>query len=29
MPLLASTQEMTEFEFHISPVRSSSLPHTG
>jgi hypothetical protein len=29
MPLRAITQAITEFEFHISPVRSSSRPHTG
>src|ERR1019366_925655 len=28
-PLRASTQAMTEFEFHISPAPSSSLPQVG
>ena len=28
-PLRASTHDTTEFEFHISPVSSSSRPHTG
>src|SRR5579872_4037479 len=28
-PAFASTQEVIEFEFHISPVCSSSRPHTG
>ena len=28
-PLRAITHAMTEFEFHISPVLSSSRPHTG
>ena len=28
-PLRASTQAITEFEFHISPVASSSRPQTG
>ena len=28
-PLCVSSQEVTEFEFHISPVPSSSRPHTG
>jgi hypothetical protein len=28
-PLRAITQAITEFEFHISPVPSSSRPHTG
>jgi hypothetical protein len=28
-PAIVRAQEITEFEFHISPVRSSSLPHTG
>jgi hypothetical protein len=27
-PLPASSQAITEFEFHISPVRSSSRPQT-
>jgi len=26
-PLLASSQDMKELEFHMSPVRSSSRPH--
>ena len=29
IPLLAITHAITEFEFHISPVPSSSRPHTG
>ena len=29
IPLRAITQAITEFEFHISPVPSSSRPHTG
>ena len=29
MPLRASSQEVTEFEFHISPASSSSRPQTG
>jgi hypothetical protein len=28
-PLRASSQAIIEFEFHISPVRSSSRPQTG
>jgi hypothetical protein len=28
-PLRSSAHEVTELEFHISPVRNSSLPHTG
>ncbi len=28
-PLLARSHDTTEFEFHISPAPSSSLPHTG
>ena len=28
-PLRVISQEMSEFEFHISPVRSSSRPQTG
>jgi hypothetical protein len=28
-PPLARTQAITEFEFHISPARSSSRPHGG
>ena len=28
-PLWVSSQEVTEFEFHISPACSSSRPHTG
>src|ERR1035437_10291961 len=28
-PLRASTHEVTEFEFHISPVSNSSRPQTG
>ena len=29
MPARARSQEISEFEFHMSPVRSSSRPHTG
>jgi hypothetical protein len=29
MPARARSHEISEFEFHISPVRSSSRPHTG
>jgi hypothetical protein len=29
IPLRAITHAITEFEFHISPVPSSSRPHTG
>ena len=29
IPLLAITHAITEFEFHISPVQSSSRPQTG
>ena len=28
-PLRVISHEITEFEFHISPVPSSSRPHTG
>lgn len=29
IPLRATSQAITEFEFHISPICSSSRPHTG